>query len=89
MLIDFSKKKKLVAYKEKAKPKKTEQNKNKSKPVHLSEMDTLLIKSAGLLDENASLFSDIPLENAEIAVVLDPCSKSHKNAVSLYDQYTS
>lgn len=89
MLIDFSKKKKLVAYREKTtkKSSKGKTTQNNPKQIKASEIDTLLLKSKDLLDETPSIFADIPYENTEIAVIVNPCSKTHRNAVSLYEQY--
>lgn len=87
MLIDFSRKKKLVAYKEKPSKKKETKKKTPERAIRVEEIDALIIKTAGLLTEETSLFGDIPLENAEIAVVVDPCTKSRRSTVSLYDQY--
>lgn len=87
MLIDFSKKKRLVTYKEKQKHKKEIRKKIADKSVRMEEIDSLLIKSSELLEEERSIFYDIPLVDAEKAVVIDPCTKRHRSTVSLYDQY--
>ncbi|EIJ88415.1 hypothetical protein NEPAR06_2012 [Nematocida parisii] len=86
MLIDFSKKKKLVSYKEKT-PKKQRKQTKKEKTVKLSDVDKLFLKSKELFDETPSIFADIPYENTEIAVMVDPCTKTYKNPATLYEQY--
>ncbi|KAI5136798.1 hypothetical protein NEAUS06_2326 [Nematocida ausubeli] len=86
MLIDFKKKKKLVVHKEKE-IKKQEKTKRQDKPIKPTDIDMLILKSKEALDEDRSIFSHIPYENAEIAIMVDPCTKTHKNTRTLYEQY--